>query len=98
MWQGLRWVCKLLVMICNASPDVAIIQAAYDKADAAAGVLHDKGLRVVNAKCHDSGVDAFLCEVSFISTSDVAQLLDFDIVAVARTDEGWVLRSGLCRR
>ncbi|HEU0148249.1 MAG TPA: hypothetical protein VFR21_15420 [Bradyrhizobium sp.] len=53
---------------------------------------------MVNAKCHDSGVDAFLCEVSFISTSDVAQQLYVDIVAVARTDEGWVLRSGLCRR
>jgi hypothetical protein len=98
MWPGLRWLCTLLALSCNAAPDVAIIQAAYERAEAAGGALHDKNLLVVSAKCHDSGGNAFLCEVSFISKSDAAQQLYLDIVAVTRAEEGWVLKSGLCRR
>jgi outer membrane cobalamin receptor len=101
MWQNLQWmqwVCVVLATACSAAPDAAIIQAAYDRAEAAGGALHDKDLLVVSAKCHDSGANTFLCEVSFISKSDVAQQLYLDIVAVARTGDGWVLRSGLCRR
>lgn len=98
MWQGLAWVCALFATSCNAAPDAAIIQAAYERAEAAGSALHDKELLVVTAKCHDGGASAFLCEISFISKSDAAQQLYFDIVAVARTENGWVLRSGLCRR
>ena len=98
MWHHLGWVCALLAMSCNAAPDAAIIQAAYDRAEAAGGALHDKDLLVVSARCHDNGSDAYLCEVSFISKRDAAQQLYLDIVAVARGEDGWILKSGLCRR
>ncbi|CCE07734.1 conserved exported hypothetical protein [Bradyrhizobium sp. STM 3843] len=98
MWQALAWICTLAALTCDAAPDVAIIQAAYERAGTSGSTLHDKGLRVLSAKCHDHGTNAFLCEVTFISTSDQAQQLYLDIVAVTRTEDGWVLTSGLCRR
>jgi hypothetical protein len=39
----------------------------------------------------------FLCEVTFISKSDPAERLYFDIVAVARAGDDWELKSGLCK-
>jgi hypothetical protein len=33
-----------------------------------------------------------------MSKDDPDERLYFDVVAVARTDEGWELRSGLCKR
>jgi hypothetical protein len=98
MWHGLGWVCALVAISCNAAPDAAVIQAAYDRAEATGGALHDKDLSVVSAKCHDRGANAFLCEVSFISKRDATQQLYLDIVAVARAEDGWELKSGLCRR
>jgi len=96
MWRG--WICALVAMSCNAVPDIAVIQSAYEREASAGSTLHDKGLHVLQAKCHDNGTDGFLCEVTFISKSDPTERLYFDIVAVARAGQGWELKSGLCKR
>jgi hypothetical protein len=93
MWQG--WICALVAMSCV--PDIAVIQSAYEREASAGNALHDKDLKVLQSKCHD-GADGFLCEVTFISTSDATERLYFDIVAVARAGDGWQLKSGLCKR
>jgi hypothetical protein len=96
MWQG--WICVLVAMSCNAAPDIAAIQTAYEREASAGSTLHDKGLQVLHAKCHDNSTDGFFCEVTFISKGDPAERLYFDIVAVARAGDGWELKSGLCKR
>ena len=101
MWQSIAWVCSVHGIACGTLPNVAIIQAAYEREEAAGSTLHSKDLKVLEAKCHDSSGGRFLCEVTFTvaSTSqDPNQRLYFDVVAVARTQGGWVLESGLCRR
>jgi hypothetical protein len=52
MWQGAEWVCALVAMSCNAEPDLAAIQTAYEREAAAGSALHDKGLQVLKAQCH----------------------------------------------
>jgi hypothetical protein len=94
-------MCSLLSMSCamQGIPGVAVIQSAYEREATSGSTLHDKDLQVLQAKCHDEGGNnAYLCEVTFISKSDPTERLFFDIVAVARADNGWVLKSGLCRR
>jgi len=99
MWQSLAWACSVLGISCGFQPDVAAIQAAYEREEAAGSTLHSKDLMVLQANCHDSPGGPFLCEVTFTSTSqNPDQRLYFDVVAVARTPDGWVLKSGLCRR
>jgi hypothetical protein len=97
MWQALGWVCAL-VALCKPAPDIGIIQSAYDREASSGSTLHDKGLQVLQAKCHDASADKFLCEVTFTSKDDPAGRLYFDIVAVARAGDGWELKSGLCKR
>jgi hypothetical protein len=96
--KALGWVCALVAMFCDAAPDVAIIQSAYEREASAGSVLHDKDLQVMQAKCHDDTTDRFLCEIMFISKTDRTGRLYFDIVAVARSGNGWELKSGLCKR
>jgi hypothetical protein len=96
MWQGVNWLCALVAMSCNSVPDIATIQSAYEREASAGSPLHDNGLQVLQAKCHDDGTDKFLCEVTFISKGDPERPY-FDIVAVARAGEGWELKSGLCK-
>jgi hypothetical protein len=98
MWRAVGWICSLTALSCGAAPDVAVIQTAYEQEASAGSKLHDKDLQVLQAKCHDNSADGFLCEVTFISKSDSAERLFFDIVAVARAGDGWVLKSGLCKR
>jgi hypothetical protein len=98
MWSAVEWICALVAMSCVAAPGVAVIQTAYEREATTDNKLHDKGLQVLQAKCHDEGSDKFLCEVTFISTSDPTERLYFDIVAVARDGDGWDLKSGLCKR
>jgi hypothetical protein len=98
MWQTVGWLCALVAMSCNQAPDMAVIQTAYEREASSGSKLHDKGLQVLQAKCHDNGTDAFLCEVTFISKSDPSERLYFDIIAVAHTAAGWELKSGLCKR
>jgi hypothetical protein len=97
MWQGVKWLCALVAMSCNSVPDIAAIQTAYEREAPAGSTLHDNGLRVLQAKCHDDGTDKFLCEVTFISKGD-PQRPYFDIVAITRAGKGWELESGLCKR
>ena len=73
------------------------IQTAYEREASAANALHDKGLKVLQAKCHDGGTGKFICELTFISKSDPERPY-FDIVSVARAGEGWELKGGLCKR
>ena len=99
MWLTAGWMCTLIGVACGAVPDIAIIQTAYEREASAGNALHDKGLQVLEAKCHEpNGADAFLCEVTFISKSDPTERLYFDIVAVVRVRDGWQLKSGLCKR
>jgi hypothetical protein len=99
MWQAVGWVCALVALSCKPAPDIGTIQSAYDHEASSGSTLHDKGLQVLQAKCHDdAGADKFLCEVTFTSKDDPAGRLYFDIVAVARAGDGWELTSGLCKR
>ena len=97
MWQVAGWLCAVVAMSCVTVPDIAVIQSAYEREASAGSTLHDKGLQVLQAKCHDTG-NAFLCEVTFTSKGDPSEHLYFDIVAVARAGDGWELKSGLCKR
>jgi len=91
------WICALVAMSCKPVPDIATIQSAYEREASGGSTLHDKGLQVLQAKCHDTSTGGFLCEVTFISKSDPAERLYFDIVAVARAGDDWELKSGLCK-
>ena len=101
MWQSLVWACSVLRISCGLLPDVAVLQAAYEREEAAGSTLHSKDLKVLQANCHDNPGGPVLCEVTFMMAStsqDPNQRLYFDVIAVARTSDGWVLKSGLCRR
>jgi hypothetical protein len=98
MWQVAGWLCAMVAMSCEPVPDIAIIQSAYEREASAGSTPHDKGLQVLQAKCHDTGSTGFLCEVTFTSKGDPSEHLYFDIVAVARAGDGWELKSGLCKR
>jgi hypothetical protein len=98
MWRAIMWGCSLIGLSCHSFPDVGIIQTAYEREASSGSTLHDKGLQVLEAKCHDYITDQFLCEVTFISNNDPTERLYLDIVAVARVRDGWQLKSGLCKR
>jgi hypothetical protein len=91
------WICSLVGLLCDPVPDVSIVQTAYEREASADSSLHDKGLKVLTTKCRDRTGDRFLCEVTFVSTADPAERPYFDIVDVARTKDGWILQSGLCK-
>jgi hypothetical protein len=93
------WACAVIGMSCAESPpDVSIIQSAYEQEASTGSKLHDRGLRVLEASCTSGTAGNFLCQVTFMSKDDPNQRLYFDVVAVARTADGWQLRSGLCKR
>ena len=99
MAQSAGLLCYLLAVGCPPMPDVAGIQTADESEASAGSKLHDKGLKVLDAKCHDQQSGQFLCEVTFISTNDESERLYFDVVAVKRVEgKGWELKSGLCKR
>ena len=95
------WACSLIGLVCGSTPNVSTIQAAYEREASSGSALHDPGLKVLEAKCHDpadkSAGKPFLCEVTFISASDPTERLYFDIVAVTRKAGHWELTSGLCK-
>jgi hypothetical protein len=102
MWQTnfALWACSLVGLSCNISsaPDASIIQAAYDREASAVNSLHDQNLRVIEARCSESGPERFLCEITFLSNDDPTERLYFDVIALARTGPVWELKSGLCKR
>jgi hypothetical protein len=69
-------------MSCNSVPDIAAIQGAYEREASAGSTLHDKGLQVLQAQCHDDGTDKFICDLTLISKADPERPY-FDIVSVA---------------
>jgi hypothetical protein len=96
MSQAVKWLCALTAMSCNSGPDIAAIQTAYEREASAGSALHDNGLQVLQAKCHDDGTDKFLCEVTFILKGDPERPY-FDFVTVTRAGNDWELKSGLCK-
>jgi len=94
------WACQLVGLSCNLDtvPNVETIQAAYQRESAEGSSLHDRNLRVLEAKCDDGKTGRFLCQVTFMSNGDPDERLYFDIVSVARVDQEWKLTSGLCKR
>jgi hypothetical protein len=93
------WACTLIGLSCDAStPSSVVIQSAYEHEASNGSTLHDKGLKVLEAKCDDGATGRFLCQVTFMSKDDPDERLYFDVVAIVRTDAGWELRSGLCKR
>jgi hypothetical protein len=100
MWDFVLWACALAALSCGvvAPPNVSIIQSAYEREASSGSTLHDKGLRVIEAACDNPAEGKYLCQVTFLSNDDPDQRLYFDIVAVARNDRGWELKSGLCKR
>jgi hypothetical protein len=100
MWQiGFgALACSLTGWLCAPAPGATIIQGAYDREASAGSTLHDIGLRVLDAKCHDGEGGRYLCEVTFTASDDPNGRLYFDIVALARSHDDWTLTSGLCKR
>jgi hypothetical protein len=102
MWSAdlVLWACSLIGVSCgaDATPNLSIIQSAYEREASNGSKLHDKGLKVLEASCDDHVGDRYLCQVTFLSTEDPTQRLYFDVVAVAHNDRGWELKSGLCKR
>ena len=102
LWAMIVWACLQTGLSCGGAPDVSTIQSAYELETGSGNKLHDSGLRVIEAKCHDDAGQRdgkkYLCEVKFISTSDATERLYFDILAVTRSGDQWKLASGLCRR
>jgi hypothetical protein len=102
MWQSALGflACSIVGVSCYVapSPTAATIQAAYENEASQANGRHDKGLKVIEAKCDDGAGGRFLCQVTFLSNDDPTERLYFDIVSVARAGRGWELRSGLCKR
>jgi hypothetical protein len=93
-------ICPLVGLSCGvvSTPNVSIIQSAYEREASNGSSLHDKGLKVIEATCDDPKAGRFLCQITFLSTADPNQRLYFDVVAVAVSDQGWELKSGLCKR
>jgi hypothetical protein len=96
MLQEVKWLCALVAMSCNPTPDIAAIQTAYERAASADSALHDNSLQVLQAKCHGDDAEKFLCEITFISKGDRERPY-FDIVAVDWAGDAWELKSGLCK-
>ena len=80
-------------------PTTGIVQAAYERESERGDPRHDKNLKVLSVDCNSGKIEhEFLCWVTFTSTVDPAQPLYYDVAAVADTDTGWALKTGLCRR
>lgn len=92
-------LCSAVGLSCAASPpDASVIQEAYEHEASSGSRLHDKGLRVIKADCDDLAHGQYLCQVTYLSKDDPDERLYFDVIAVARAEQGWALKSGLCKR
>ena len=80
-----------------AIPDVAVAQAAYDQAKAAAEGRHIEGLKIDNTDCSRIDSGRFLCQIRYARDDEANGRLHFTVVTLARDDNGWTLTSGLCR-
>ena len=91
--SAIRWVAQ-----ASATGDVTPKLQGGDRPSQHVEACADRILEMLEAKCDNSATGRFLCQVTFMSKDDLDERLYFDVVAVARTDEGWELRSGLCKR
>lgn len=94
------WMCPLLGVTCAGvtTPNVAVIQSAYEREAANGSALHDKGLQVLEASCDPPKEGVYLCQITFMSSADPNQRLYYDVIAVAQNNGEWHLESGLCKR
>ena len=82
-----------------SAPSLQDIQAAYDKAAALAGELHDKDLKIVGVDCHPGTGAKFYCQVGFVKTEYDPARVFLDAALVERNaSRDWTLLRGLCRR
>jgi hypothetical protein len=80
-------------------PSIADLQAAYDRAAAKAGELHDKDLKIVGIDCRPSPGRRFSCQIGFVKTDDDLDRVFLDAALVERAaSREWTLLRGLCRR
>lgn len=80
-------------------PTVDIIQAAYEREAQRGDARHDKDLRIQTVECNQGKIEhEYLCWISFISNADPKGAVSFDVAAVEETGDGWLLKSGLCRK
>ena len=102
MWLAnfVLWMCPLFGLSCGVAPtpNVAIIQSAYEREEASGSALHDKGLKVLEASCDPPAAGRYLCQITFMSKNDPKQRLYYDVIAIAQADAAWQLKSGLCKR
>ena len=82
-----------------ATPTREIVQAAYEREAGRGDPRHDKNLKVLSVECGQGKFEReYLCWITYTSTADPAKPLFYDVAAVADTQDGWALMSGLCRR
>jgi hypothetical protein len=81
-----------------AVPDAGVVQATYDFELRGGNPAHDKGLKILLAKCMNGpGAAAYICFVSFYSQEDPGQRIYNSAIEIARIGDGWFLKSGLCK-
>ena len=101
-WQAALklWVCSLIGLSSgvDTAPTVAAIQAAYDQEASLGTSKHDNNLMLIEAKFDAGQNGRFRCQVTYLSKDDPSERLYFDIVAIARVEQGWRLENGLCKR
>jgi hypothetical protein len=89
--------------LAREAPNLAQLQAAYEREASAGekkagGKPHDKGLKIVAARCLPGSEPTLVCSIDFVSSDDPDGRLYLDIIAVTETGDTWTLKSGLCRR
>jgi hypothetical protein len=81
----------------KAAPDLDVVQATYDFEISSGNPAHDKGLKLVQAKCMNGQESAYICFVSFYSERDPDQRIYNSAAEIARIGGGWFLKGGLCK-
>jgi hypothetical protein len=79
-------------------PDLGVVQATYDFEESFGNPAHDKGLKIMQARCMKGGEAAYICFVSFMSEQDPDQRIYNSATEIARVGNIWLLKSGLCKR
>jgi len=79
------------------APDTGVVQATYDFESSFGNPAHDKGLRIIQARCMKGEAAAFICFVSFMSEQDPDQRIYNSATEIARVGQSWLLKSSLCK-
>lgn len=78
-------------------PDIALAQAAYDRAKALARGRHVEGLKIDDLQCSAISVGRYLCQIRYMRDDETNGRLHFTVVTLERGSQGWTLTNGLCR-